>query len=556
MESRGRVIQAAAAIAAVLLIAFLFARGGPTERAFEPEEVLYHRFVAGQLLVGFDPELSEPAREAARREVGAVLLESSVIDGIELLALPPGADPPVAARALERESGVAFAEPNYLFKATALPDDSRFGAQWGLHNRGQRVGGSAGKEDADVDAPRAWESATGAGVIIAVIDSGVAYDHPDLRPRVEGSGRDWVDDDDDAYDLNGHGTHIAGVAAASFRDGYGGAGVAPNARIIPLRVLDPAGVGSADDIAAALVYAGEAGARIANLSIAGPASETVLAAIESVPDVLVVTAAGNSSSDLDASPSYPCSYPAANLICVAATDSSDALASFSNHGSAVDVAAPGKAILSAAPSLSRALDADFEDDVEWISEGDATWNTERDPFGAYLSGTSVGGGGTIGPAGTFDLSDARSCALSLSAATELAPTDRLAIEFAQGGTWTSVGTFEGSSSGWDSARFVLPRSQAVGLRFSLQTAATGRVSIDDIELTCIRGAARGFKVRSGTSMAAPFVAGIAALVLESRDDLAVEDLIARILGSVDRVTALEGKVASGGRVNAAAALSN
>ncbi|MDQ3964011.1 MAG: S8 family serine peptidase [Actinomycetota bacterium] len=557
MERRGRIFQVVAALAAAALLGYLFVRSGPVDRAFQPREV-DERFVAGQVLVGFWPGATAAARTAARRSIGAQVLTVLPIARIELLALAPGDEPRATARALSQNEAVAFAEPNFLYRAAALPDDTRFAGQWGLHNRGQSVAGTTGVRDADIDAPGAWPVATGDGIGIAVIDSGVAYDHPDLKARIPGRGQDWVDDDDDAYDLNGHGTHIAGVAAASFRDAFGVAGVAPRATIVPLRVLDPAGVGTADDIASGIARAAELGVSVANVSIAGPASETVLAAIQSAPDLLIVAAAGNSAADVDAAPVYPCAYPSDNVICVAASDGRDGLAGSSNYGAtSVDLVAPGKDILSTSPSLQYVLRAGFEtDDHGWVSSGEVTWTTGRDSFGSFLNGTTGTVGGTTGPSDRLDLTGARSCDITASATTDLGPTDRFSIETESEGTWTVAASFDASSTGWQTTRAVLPGGRSLGLRFNLQTTAGGSASLDDVAVTCIAGVARAFKIRSGTSMAAPFVAGVAALLLEREPDLSTVGLVARILGSVDRLNGLSGRIASGGRLNARAALSN
>jgi subtilisin family serine protease len=220
---------------------------------------------------------------------------------------------------------------------------------------------------ARVRADRVQDRATGDGVVVAVIDSGVLATHPDLatplpdgRPRVlrgtsfltPSSGQPDLTGAPGTVDPNGHGTHVAGIIAAARGNGIGIAGIAPAAQILPVRALDAEGYGWASDVAAAILWSHDAGADVINLSLAGPAeSGTVSAAIDWVTldgsrgtgPTIVVAAAGNSGT------AYPRMWPAAHprAIAVASTDRFDSMARFSSRGSYVDVAAPGVGILSA-----------------------------------------------------------------------------------------------------------------------------------------------------------------------------------------------------------------
>lgn len=208
--------------------------------------------------------------------------------------------------------------------------------------------------------------ATGDGIVVAVVDSGVRGDHPDLatplpdgRPRVlpgttfltPGPGKPNLTGTPGSVDPNGHGTHVAGIVAAAKGNGVGGAGIAPEAQILPVRALDANGMGWSSDVAAGILWAHQQGADVINLSLAGPASSTAMStAINTVTTdasrgtapTVVVAAAGNSGT------SYPKMWPAAHprVIAVASTDSTDTVASSSSRGAYVDVAAPGVSILS------------------------------------------------------------------------------------------------------------------------------------------------------------------------------------------------------------------
>lgn len=239
----------------------------------------------------------------------------------------------------------------------AVGRDPLLGRQWHLGRDGTR-------------AMRAWAVSRGGPITAAVIDSGVDVSHPDLvrnswrNPgEVAGNGVDddangyvddvrgwdWVDDDADPADENGHGTHVAGVLGARGGNRIGVSGVAQRVRIMPLRVLDAGNGGSMRDVAAALRYALTEGARVVNLSLNTPSPDPAVEAALEAADaagVLVVVSAGNEHADLGLTPSFPACSSSPAVLAVAATDRSGGLAPFSNRGSCVDLAAPGEDIVS------------------------------------------------------------------------------------------------------------------------------------------------------------------------------------------------------------------
>lgn len=353
--------------------------------------------VPGEVLVRYREGASRGERAEVRASAGARLKRRMRAGDWEVVRVPAGQEIGEAVAALERSGEVVEAVPNYRARILDTPDDPLFGLQWGLRNTGQS-GGTAG---ADIDASTAWSTSTGdSSVVVAVVDTGVAYDHPDLAPNMwtnpgetgEGKetngvddddngyvddwrGYDWYDGDNDPYDGNGHGTHVAGIVGARGNDGYGTAGVNWNVSIMPLRVLGgPDGSGTLDAIADAFAYAAANGAKVVNASLGSDGGEDVLGpTVTGASGTLFVAAAGNSASSNDAGPLYPCNLPAANLVCVAATDREDARAYYSNYGAkSVDLAAPGSVIASTwLPSIT----ADPDESIvgEW----------------AYLSGTSM-----------------------------------------------------------------------------------------------------------------------------------------------------------------------
>lgn len=269
-------------------------------------------------------------------------------------------------------TGDASTDTVWVDRQYDLLDDPLLSSQWPLENVGQ----SGGTVDADIDAPQAWATSTGETALIAVIDSGVDLDHPDLVDRlwtnvlevpgntIDDDGNGYVDDevgwdlvdhDPVPRDTYGHGTAVAGIAAAS-DNGVGTVGVAPSATIMPLRVCKTTSC-SLSAIVEAISYAIDKEVDIINLSLGTHAFDQPLAdAVEAARDagIVVVAASGNDGTDNDAWPLYPASLPFDNVISVAATDDDDLLAEFavdgSNWGAAsVDLGAPGKAV--PAPAL-------------------------------------------------------------------------------------------------------------------------------------------------------------------------------------------------------------
>ncbi|HEV2873728.1 MAG TPA: S8 family peptidase, partial [Thermoleophilaceae bacterium] len=334
-----------------------------------------------ELIVRFEPGVSVAERAAIRDEAQTDLERTLPVPGMNLLGLEAGQSLRAAELALERQPGVLYAEPNAVRRASLRPDDLHYSLLWGMENTGQGIRGVAGSADADTDAGDAWDTGIGGGVAVAVIDSGVDRDHPDLAPNAwrnpgeSGSGResngldddlngrvddwrgwDFVAGDGDPADENGHGTHVAGTIAARRGNGIGVAGMADGSRLMALRVLDAEGSGSVASVILAYAYAARAGAKVVNLSLGSSVSSRAESdAIEALPDMLFVAAAGNGGEDgigddNDLDPEYPCAYPLPNVLCVAASDNRDRLAPFSNFGDlAVDLAAPGVDIVSTVP---------------------------------------------------------------------------------------------------------------------------------------------------------------------------------------------------------------
>ncbi|HYN50180.1 MAG TPA: S8 family peptidase [Thermoleophilaceae bacterium] len=329
----------------------------------------------GELIVRFAAGSEASDRVMARERAGVELESTLGVPRLQLVEVERNQTAGAAERALERTDGVLYAEPNYYRRTSLRPSDPLFGEQWGFENTGQAVG-LAG---ADTDAPAAWDITTGSPeTVVAVIDTGVFLDHPDLtgsswtNPGESGAGRetnlvdddgnglvddvrgwDWVDADADPADENGHGTHVAGTVGARGDNGQGVAGTSWSTSLMALRVLGANGTGTVADVLSAYRYAAANGARIINASLVSTSlSQAEQDAIAAAPNVMFVVAAGNGGQDgvgddNDRAPEYPCAYPLANIVCVAATNRGDELSTFSNYGAgSVDLAAPGEWIVS------------------------------------------------------------------------------------------------------------------------------------------------------------------------------------------------------------------
>lgn len=302
----------------------------------------------GEVLVVFEPGAEERASkdhtlDGARQllaQVGARATDISSPLGVQRWSVPDGEELALAAQ-LSAFSDIAYAEPNYRLRAHLVPDDPYYTSQW-AHPR--------------IGSHNAWNLTTGdSAVVVAVIDTGVDLENPELQGRLT-APKSYVAGAPTADDDQGHGTHVAGIIAAAGNNQQGVAGMAWEVQIMPIKVLDDTGWGDSSDVAQGIVYAVNNGADIINVSLGGPdSSMTLLNAVTYAADngVLVVGSAGNcgdgnfqqNGCTAENQAVYPAAYDE-QVFAVAATDSADIVASFSNRGDYVDIAAPGVKILS------------------------------------------------------------------------------------------------------------------------------------------------------------------------------------------------------------------
>ncbi len=305
-------------------------------------------FIRGEIIVKFRDTTSFSASTEIHRAFGTSVKERSAFAGFEVVTLAAGQDELAMVDRFAALDEVEYAEVNSICRATAIPNDSYYGFQWHFPL---------------IDMPSAWDVSTGSGVVVAVLDSGVAYENytipsyeagtvangvtqylqaPDLANTSFVPGYDFINNDSHPNDNNSHGTHVAGTVAQSTNDAYGVAGVAYNASIMPVKVLNYQGSGSASALANGLYFAADNGADVVNMSLSwspgyNPGS-TVANAIAYAYNagVVLVAAAGNAGVS---TVSYPAAY--SQVIAVGAVRYDQTLSYYSQYGSALEVVAPG-----------------------------------------------------------------------------------------------------------------------------------------------------------------------------------------------------------------------
>ena len=321
------------------------------------------RYAPDQILVKFKPSVSEQTIKATIAAYQTKKIKRILRADIYQLQIQKGENVEDTLYAMSKNPDIEYAKPNYIAYIAVTPNDTFFQFQYALDNSGQDIGipGSpTGTAKADIKATTAWGETKGdEEILIAVIDSGVDLEHPELINKIFSSGRDFANEDSDATDDNGHGTHVAGIAAAETNNNEGIAGVAWNCKILPIKVVlvpdDPNEEPYAELgwLIEAIYWAVDNGAGVINLSLGADVDAQILKdAVKYAFDnnVVVVAAVGNDGGSVV----YPAAYDD-YCLAVAATDYNDERVSYlnsdweSNFGPEVDVAAPGERIMGPVP---------------------------------------------------------------------------------------------------------------------------------------------------------------------------------------------------------------
>jgi len=582
--------------------------------SFEP--VGTGAYVAGEVLVKFKPVLSSQDRAATVAARGHAVLANLNQPGWVRVKVGTGQTMTQVLAAFQNDPSVEYAQPNYLYHTTAVPNDMQYGQLWAFKNTGQTVDNSLtqppsspiystnnpGTPGADINIEKAWDHITDcSSVVVAVVDTGVNYTQEDLAANMWNGGSsfpnhgfDFVNNDNDPMDLNGHGTHVAGIIGASGNNSLGVTGVCWKASIMAVRVLDTTGSGTTAQVIQGINFAVSHGAKVINMSLGGGGgfdsafSDAITNA--QTNDVVIVVAAGNGGVDNDISgnATFPCNFTQPNLICVAALDQSYALANFSNWGAtSVDVGVPGTNILSTWAGTNAVISDPLTSDPAWI-------RTTTTSGGWTFGSVNVGGIPTpslLDPPTysttptpsvqyndstndraykAFNLAGVNAAVWQVFAAINVANGDFFRTRYSSagvdpfpGGTlvseYTGVATFPiVHTVEFDISGCI---SMNCSLGFQLESDATQQsatqsrgVVITRFKINTLTFSTTSYNTIDGTSMATPEGAGLAAMLRAYNPQYTFADVVNAITKGGRATTSLAGKTVSGNAIDVMSSL--
>jgi subtilisin family serine protease len=551
--------------------------------------------VSGEVLVKFKPMINTSVRKAAVMAQGHSVLANLNQPGWVQLKVGAGQTVDQALTAYRNDPNVEYVQPNYIYHLTAVPNDTQYGQLWAFKNTGQVISAGSyfpnfGTPGADINIEKAWDHITDcSGVVVAVVDSGVNYNQEDLAGNMWNGGSaypnhgyNYVNNNNDPMDLNGHGTHVAGIIGAAGNNVKGTSGVCWNASIMAVRVMDSTGRGTTAKIIQGVNFAVANGAKVINMSIGGGSFDNAYSdaiTIAQTNDVVVVVAAGNSGSNNDnvTTPTYPCNFPQPNLICVAALDQNYQLAGFSNYGStSVDVGAPGTNILSAWAGTEGLITDSLTSGWTVSTTTSGGWayktlsvNGIPTPFlvdpGTYPTGQYNDNTDDRGYK-SFNLAGVNVALLQESFAIDIRSGDYFRIGYSSGGgdpfaggiitaSFTAISTYPylvtltGDISGCISANC------SIGFQLQSNSSLTDLgVAIAGFGIETLTLDLTTYKIANGTSMASPMVAGLAAMLRAHNTQYTYADVVNSMKQRGRAVAALAGKTTTGKAIDVMSSL--
>jgi thermitase len=571
--------------------------------------------VPGEVLVKYKPSVAARARAASVALQGHALIAELPEPGWAQVRLGAGETVAAAVSAFQNDPGVEYAQPNFLYQARAAPNDPLFGQIWGLKNTAQPITNAytqppgsdvpygtnnPGTLGSDINAEKAWDTITDcSSVVVAVLDTGVNYNHVDLKDNMwkgppEYPNHGWnfvdgVDGNNNPMDLNGHGTHVAGTIGAVGNNALGVTGVCWKASIMAVRVLGVGGATTANLIRG-IDFAIAQKARVINMSL-GEHNATFDQAYANAIDrartanIAVIVAAGNDKGDNDLVNDYPCNFSktSRNVVCVAGLDQKYALYSESNFGKAtVTLGAPATNVLSTWAGTTAEVIPALTSTGGWTTTkttgggwGFTRCGTAPDVADCLVDPTTYPGG--LYAKGTDDraynllaVAKANSAVVKFDAAWDLGAGDSFNVffqagqartdPFAGGGTKLFQSTGEGTGGAllWREFDVTACQESNCSIGFQLQSGSTGvaakGVRIQNFYVSSLASNNTSYNTINGTSMATPAVAGVVALVLAYNPLYTWQDVVTAIKESGRPVDSLATRTETGKAIDAMRAL--
>ncbi len=562
-------------------------------------------YISGEVLVRYKDSVSDNAiqslssvvapqvrsfRKLKLKKGNHYLLKTSTKESVLAVIERIGKDPSVLS-----------AQPNFIYKTFAVPNDTFYGSMWGLKNTGQKISGldsfgpafvksegNPGTAKSDMSMESAWDRITDCdSTIVAVIDSGVDYLHEDLAANMwDGSGAgfpnhgyDTYSSDNNPMDGNGHGTHVAGTIGAVGNNAKGSVGICWKVKIMAVKSMSDSGSGSTATIAEGIDWAIDHGAKVINLSVGGASSDPILTqALEDArqADVVVVSAAGNDGTNNDNAPTYPCNIQKENTLCVAALTQTYGLAGFSNFGvNSVDVSAPGTNIVSSWNLTPTEVTDDFTAGWQKSSSSATTWGAQALGSGPTPAMTAPANwDGSVQYVNntdaraykSFDMSAFKEVRLGYGVIYNTGSGDILRTYCEPGAGDSTGGTVLDAKSGltgssgytlaYDVSAACGQQTCTPGFQFFTNGSVTNTgIVLISFKLTGYSQGTTGYNLIRGTSMATPHVAGLAALLRSYNPDYKAADVVISIKNGGRSILALSVKTRSGKAVDALGSLS-